>query len=186
MAKSNSNKIIYILAAVVVVLLIGGILAKKQGWIGKETGTSVSVTPAKRTKIVEKVSASGKVQPEVEVKISPDVSGEIIDLYVEEGDSVVKGQLLLKIKPDNYQSFVDMQVAAVNTQRANLAQAKARLSQTMANNVQVKQTHDRNVKLYKEKVISEAEFQTSKANYEVSLQELESAKQSVKGAEFGV
>src|SRR5688572_4811090 len=186
MAKRNSNRLLYILAGIAALLIILAIVGKKQGWIGKEKSLEVTAAKAKKGTIIEKVSASGKVQPETEVKISPDVSGEIIELRVEEGDSVVKGQLLLKIKPDNYQSFVDMQVAAVNTQRANLAQAKARLSQTMANNVQVKQTHDRNVKLYKEKVISEAEFQTSKANYEVSLQELESAKQSVKGAEFGV
>jgi HlyD family secretion protein len=186
MAAKKSNRLIYILSGVVVLLLIIGLIAKKKGWVGKPTGTSVTVEPAKRTNIIERVSASGKVQPEVEVKISPDVSGEITELYVEEGDSVVKGQLLLKIKPDNYQSVVDMRIAAVNQAKANLAQTKARLSQNLANNVQIKQTHQRNTELYKQKVIAQSEFETSKANYDVSLQEIESGKQNVKAAEFGV
>jgi HlyD family secretion protein len=186
MAAKNPNRLIYILAAVVVVLLIVGLLAKKQGWIGKPTGTSVTVAPVKRVNIIERVSASGKVQPEVEVKISPDVSGEITELFVKEGDSVSKGQLLLKIKPDNYQSVVDMRAAAVNQARANLAQAKARLSQNQANNVQIKQSYQRNSELFKQKVISESEYETSKANYDVSVQEIESGKQNVRAAEFGV
>lgn len=186
MAAKSSNRLIYILGAIVLVLLIFGLIAKKKGWVGKPSGTSVTVEKVKRADIIERVSASGKVQPEVEVKISPDVSGEIIELHVAEGDSVKKGQLLLKIKPDNYQSMVDMRVAAVNQAKANLAQAKARLAQTAANNVQIKQTHERNQKLYKEKVISQAEFETSKANFEVSQQEIQSARETVRASEFGV
>ena len=186
MAAKKSNRLLYIISAVVVVFLILGLVAKKKGWIGKPTGTSVTVDKAKRADIIERVSASGKVQPAVEVKISPDVSGEITELFVEEGDSVVKGQLLLKIKPDNYQSMVDMRVAAVNQAKANLAQARARLAQNIANNVQIKQTHTRNSALYKEKVISQSEFETSKANYEVSQQEIASGRENVRAAEFGV
>ena len=186
MAAKSSNRLIYILGAIVLVLLVIGLVAKKKGWVGKPAGTGVTVDKVKRADITERVSASGKVQPEVEVKISPDVSGEIIELYVAEGDSVKKGQLLLKIKPDNYQSMVDMRVAAVNQAKANLAQARARLSQNIANNVQVKQTHQRNTSLYKEKVISQAEFETSKANFDVSQQEIESGRESVKAAEYGV
>ena len=186
MAAKSSNRLIYIIGAIVLVLLVFGLLAKKKGWVGKPSGTSVTVEKVKRNDIIERVSASGKVQPEVEVKISPDVSGEITELFVEEGDSVVKGQLLLKIKPDNYQSMVDMRAAAVNQAKANLAQAKARLAQNYANNMQIKQTHQRNSALYKEKVISESDFETSKANFEVSQQEIESGKENVRAAEFGV
>ncbi len=164
MAQKSSNRLIYILVAAVLVLLVIGLVAKKKGWVGKPSGTSVSVEKVKRADIIERVSASGKVQPEVEVKISPDVSGEIIELHVAEGDSVKKGQLLLKIRPDNYQSMVDMRIAAVNQAKANLAQSKARLAQNMANNVQIKQTHQRNTSLFKEKVISQSEFDNSKAN----------------------
>ncbi|MFC5270263.1 efflux RND transporter periplasmic adaptor subunit [Adhaeribacter terreus] len=186
MAAKSSNRLIYILGAIVLVLLIIGLVAKKKGWVGKPVGTGITVDKVKRADITERVSASGKVQPEVEVKISPDVSGEITELYIAEGDSVKKGQLLLKIKPDNYQSMVDMRIAAVNQAKANLAQARARLSQNIANNVQIKQTHQRNTSLYKEKVISQAEFETSKANFDVSQQEIESGKESVKAAEYGV
>ncbi len=140
----------------------------------------------KRTTIVEKVSASGKIQPETEVKISPDVSGEIIELHVQEGDSVKKGQLLLRIRPDNYQSMVDAQQAGVNQARANLAQAKARLAQARANNRQITENYERNKTLYQQKVISESEFQQIKANYEVSEQEVQSLVQSVRAAEFSV
>ncbi|HSI91243.1 MAG TPA: efflux RND transporter periplasmic adaptor subunit [Adhaeribacter sp.] len=186
MASKSSNRLIYIISGVVLALLLLGMLAKKKGWIGKPSGISVTAAPVKRADIIERVSASGKIQPETEVKISPDVSGEITELRVQEGDSVVKGQLLVKIRPDNYQSMVDMRIAAVNQAKANLAQSRARVAQTQANNVQIEQTHKRNTDLYKQKVISQAEFETSKANFEVSQQELESARQTVRAAEFGV
>ncbi|PRY15654.1 HlyD family secretion protein [Pontibacter ummariensis] len=185
MAKRKSKLIPLIIAGLLFVV-VGIVVAKKAGWIGKEEGTEVILATVDRTEIVEKVSASGKVQPETEVKISPDVSGEIIELHVEEGDSVVKGQLLLRIRPDNYQSMVDAQQAAVNTQRANLAQSRARLAQAEANFTQVKQNYERNKPLYEQKVISESEWQQIKANYESSAQEVESLRQSVRAAQFNV
>ena len=186
MANKNSNRIIYLLGALLIVLLLGAFVAKKQGWIGTKTGIAVTIEKAKVATIIEKVSASGKVQPEVEVKISPDVPGEITDLYVKEGDAVTKGQLLLKIRADNYVSVVEMQQAQVNTQRANLAQAKAQLSQTMANGTQTRLTYNRNTELFKQKVISPSEYEASKATYEVSRQEAESARQRVRAAEFSL
>ncbi len=185
MAKRKS-KLIPILVGVLVLILVAGLVAKKAGWIGKEEGVEVVLAEAKRVEIVEKVSASGKIQPETEVKISPDVSGEIIELNVEEGDSVVKGQLLLRIRPDNYQSMVDAQSAGVNQNRANLSQTRARLAQARANQVQVAQNYERNEQLFKQKVISEAEFQQVKAAYEAGQQEIEGLVQSVRAAEFSV
>lgn len=185
-AKKKSNKLIYTLIGVLVLILVLALVAKKAGWIGKDEGTEVVLAEAKRTEIVEKVSASGKVQPETEIKISPDVSGEIIELTVQEGDSVVKGQLLVRIRPDNYQSLVDMQQAGVNQARANLAQARARLAQSKANFVQIEQNYERNKTLFDQKVISEAEFQQIKANYEAGKQEIASLVQSVRAAEFSV
>lgn len=169
-----------------IVLMLGAFIAKKQGWLGKKDTVEVSVAKVAPATIVEKVSASGKVQPETEVKISPDVPGEITDLFVEEGDSVVKGQLLLKIRADNYQSAVEMQQASVSSQRANLAQAKAQLAQTLANSSQTQLTHKRNTQLYQQKVISQSEFEASKAAFEVSRQEIESARQRVRAAEFNL
>lgn len=186
MARKNSNRLLYILGAVALALILGLTVAKKQGLIGKPDGIEVTVDQAKSTKIVEKVSASGKVQPEVEVKISPDVSGEITELYVKEGDSVVKGQLLLRIRADNYQSMVEAQRAQVNTQRANLAQAKAQLAQLIASSANVRLTHQRNTELFKQKVISQSEFDQSQAQYEASLQEIESARQRVRASEFNL
>ena len=186
MAKRNSNRLLYLLGALALVLIAGLALAKKQGWIGKPTGVEVTVAKAKQAKIVEKVSASGKVQPEVEVKISPDVSGEITELHVKEGDSVVKGQLLLKIRADNYESMVQAQRARVDTERANMAQAKAQLSQLIASSSNIRLTHQRNTELFRQKVISQSEFDQSQAQYEASIQEIESARQRVRASEFSL
>ncbi|WP_299822011.1 efflux RND transporter periplasmic adaptor subunit [uncultured Pontibacter sp.] len=185
MAKKKS-KLIPILVGVLVFLLVGIIVAKKAGWLGKDEGTEVVLAKASKAEIVEKVSASGKIQPETEIKISPDVSGEIIELNVEEGDSVVKGQLLLRIRPDNYQSFVDAQQASVNSARANLGQTKARLAQAQASLTQAKQNYDRNKTLYDQKVISQADWQQISATYLAAQQEVESLKQSVKASEFNI
>ncbi|GAB3814439.1 efflux RND transporter periplasmic adaptor subunit [Pontibacter rugosus] len=185
MAKKKS-KLIPILIGVLLLLIVFVVVAKKAGWIGSEEGTEVVLAEAKQADIVEKVSASGKVQPETEVKISPDVSGEIIELNVEEGDSVVQGQLLLRIRPDNYQSMVDAQQASVNTMRANQAQARARLTQAQANFAQSEQNYKRNQALFEQKVISQAEWQQIQADYLASKSEVESARQSVRASEFNI
>lgn len=186
MAKRKSNKLLYILAAAVVLLIILLLVAKQQKWIGQEEGINVMVAKAQAATIVEKVSASGKIQPEVEVKISPDVSGEITDLYVKEGDSVKAGQLLLRIKPDNYQAMVEMQSASVNTQRANQAQARARLNQALANSKNVQQSYERSRTLFQQKVISQSEWDAAKAQFEGNRSEVEAARQSVRAAESTV
>lgn len=186
MGKKGSNKIIYILLAIVVVLLIGVILGKKKGLIGGKNGIEVEIVEIKKRSITENVSATGKIHPVKEVKISPDVSGEIIDLLIEEGDSIAKGQLLLKIKPDNYQSMLDQAVAGLNSARANLAQSEARLSQTKANNIQTEQNYQRNKKLFDQKVISSSEFESIDASYKVSIEELKASKQTVLASKFNV
>ncbi|MFD2787412.1 efflux RND transporter periplasmic adaptor subunit [Hymenobacter rubripertinctus] len=182
----KNNRTLYILLAVLLVLLGGFVVAKKQGWIGKPAGTEVLAAQAVATTIVEKVSASGKVQPETEVKISPDVSGEITELYVQEGDSVKKGQLLLRIRPDNYQAVVSQQSAVVGTQQASVAQTRARLQQLIASARQTELTYRRNASLYKQKVISQADYEASKAAYDASQEEINSARQSIRGAQSSV
>ncbi|MFA7471861.1 MAG: efflux RND transporter periplasmic adaptor subunit, partial [Spirosomataceae bacterium] len=99
MAKKSSNNIWWILGGAFVLLIGGLLIAKKAGWVGKEKPMEVELAKVQKATIIERVSASGKIQPEVEVKLSPDVSGEITELFVAEGDSVVKGQILLKIRP---------------------------------------------------------------------------------------
>lgn len=182
----KNNRLLYMLAGLVVVLVAGFMIAKKQGWVGKPTGVEVLVAKSGPATIVEKVSASGKVQPETEVKISPDVSGEIIELYVQEGDSVRKGQLLLRIRPDNYQAQVNMQSAQVGTQRANAAQAQARLQQLLASAKQTELTYRRNASLYKQKVISQADYEASQAAYNASQEEINSARQQIRASQSTV
>ena len=182
--KKKSNKLIYILLVVLVVLVLFAIVGNSMGIIGK--GDQIEVTLAEATKgsITEQVSASGTVQPEVEVKISPDVPGEIIDLKVEEGDSVIVGALLIKIRPDNFQSALERTRANLNQQRANTGSAQARLSQSEAQFVRAEKEYERNQGLYNEKVISDSEFETAEANYKVALQELESSRQSVQASKY--
>ncbi|SHM12665.1 efflux RND transporter periplasmic adaptor subunit [Hymenobacter psychrotolerans] len=182
----KNNRLLYILLGLVIVLIGGYVVGKKQGWWGKPAGTEVTAAKAATVNIVEQVSASGKVQPETEVKISPDVSGEIIELYVQEGDSVKKGQLLLRIRPDNYQALVNQQSAVVNTQRANVGQSQARLQQLLANAKQTELTYRRNASLYKQKVISQADYEAAKAAYDASQEELNSARASIRAAQSNV
>jgi HlyD family secretion protein len=186
MARKSSGKIWWIVVGVLIVLAGGLFGAKQAGWIGKVKPTEVEFANVKKTDIVERVSASGRVQPEVEVKLSPDVSGEIISLNVAEGDSVVKGQLLLKIRPDNYESLMARAAASVNSSKANYEQTKAMVSQAEARLLQTKAIFERNKKLYNDKVISASDFEQFQSNYEVSQQDLASAKANVSAALFNI
>jgi HlyD family secretion protein len=186
MARKSSKRIWWITGGLVLVLVAGLLAAKQAGYIGKPKTTEVEYTAVKRTDIIERVTASGKVQPEVEVKLSPDVSGEIISLNVAEGDSVVKGQLLLKIRPDNYESLMARAQAAVNSSKANYEQTKAMVAQAEARLVQAKANFERNKKLYNDKVISSADFEQFSSNYGVAQQDLESAKANVSAALYNI
>ena len=170
-----------------VVLIFGGLfLAKKMEWIGKVEPTEVEFAKVSRSTIIEKVSASGKIQPEVEVKLSPDVSGEIVSLNVAEGDSVVAGQELLKIRPDNYLSLLARAEAQMNATKANMEQSKAVLAQSEARLSKAKIDYDRNAKLHKDKVISDADFDQFVSAYTVAKQDLEAAKANVNAANYNV
>ncbi|MFM6913708.1 MAG: HlyD family secretion protein, partial [Aquirufa sp.] len=182
----NNKKTWYIIAGVVVLIFGGLALAKKMEWIGKAEPTDVEYAKVQTGTIVEKVSASGKIQPEVEVKVSPDVSGEIVSLNVAEGDSVVAGQELLKIRPDNYVSLLARAEAQVNAQKASSEQSKAVLAQSEARLSKAKIDFDRNNRLHNDKVISDADFDQFQSAYLVAKQDLEAAKANVKAANFNV
>src|SRR5688572_31924715 len=130
--RQKSNKLIYWLIGAVAVLLIFFVVGRSAGWIGKPKEIEVELAKAKRVTIVEKVSASGTVQPVTEVKIAPEVSGEIVDLLIEEGDSVKEGTTLVKIRPDTWQSALERAEAGLSQQRANLEQSKSNLLRTQA------------------------------------------------------
>lgn len=165
-------------------LLLVIVVGKSQGWIGKPQELEVELAKAKRATIVEKVSASGTVQPVTEVKIAPEVSGEIKELLIEEGDSVGKGKLLVKIRPDTWQSQLARAEASLNQQRANEQSSRASLLRAKATFDRAKLEYDRQQVLYKEKVISDADWQLAQQNYKVAEQDLKSAEQSVKASEY--
>ncbi len=182
----NSRKILTWLGVTVFVLILFAVIGKKAGIIGKSVTYDVVTEKAMLRTITESITANGKIQPETEVKITPDVSGEIVELAVKDGDFVRKGQFILKIKPDNYISARDRAEAALNAAKANLSNAKAVLAQVNARFEQSGQSFVRNKKLWEEKTISLAEWETAQSSYNVSRAEVDAAQQSVKSAEFSV
>lgn len=169
-----------LLGALILLILIG----KSAGWIGAPRQIPVEVAEAKLATIVERVSAAGVVQPETEVKLSPDVAGEIIELNVAEGDSVKVNDLLVKIRPDNFISALERSKANLNQQLANLAQAEANLKRSEAQFIRAELEYKRNQKLYEDKVISDADFEQARADFLTAQNELEASRQSVVAAEF--
>lgn len=182
----KSNRLWWILGGVVALLVIFLLVAKQQGWIGKEKPTEVEFVKVGKSDITETVSASGKIQPEVEVKITPDVPGEIIALYVKEGDSVKKGQLLLKIQPENYISITQRAEAVVNQTKASAEQAKSAIAQAEARLVRTQAEYNRQKRLFDEKVVSVADLEIAETNLKVARQDLEAAKSSVEASKFNV
>ena len=184
--KKRSNKVIWILLIAVVVLLIAAIVAKKAGVIGGPTTLKVEMADAKKATIVEKVTASGVIQPVTEIAISPDVAGEIIELNVQEGDDVQEGMVLVKIRPDNLQKALDRSRANLNQVKANLASSRANKARSEAQLTQTELAYKRSEQLKKQNVISDADFETAKTNYEVAKFNLEAAIESVNASEFVV
>lgn len=182
--KKKSNKVLYIGIGALVFLIIVLIIGKSQGWIGKAKTMEVETAKVKKVSITEKVSASGTVQPVTEVKLAPEVSGEIIELNVEDGDSVRAGQILVKIRPDVWQSQLERSEASLSQQRANLEAARAGLSRSEATFTRAEQEYKRQEKLWNEKVISQADWQLAKQNYEVAKNDLVSSEQNVEAARF--
>lgn len=172
-----------IAAAIVIILLT---IAKSLGWLGGNDALKVSTEKVSRQDIIEIVSANGKVQPEVEVKIVADVSGEIVDLNVKEGDHVKKGMLLCRINPEIYISGMERVKAALNGSKANLENSRSRLNQAQSQFVKSESTFNRNKKLADDGVISAAEWESIRSSYEVAKEEVDASKQNVAAADFNV
>ena len=165
----------YIIIAGVLLLIVLSIGSAK-GWFGKKrNGKKVFTEQVKRVDIIETVTGSGKIQPEKEVKISSDVSGEIIALPVKEGQQVKKGDLLVKINPDLYQSGLERAKASVNNAKASVEQAQARL-------VSAKEEYNRSSGLFKKGIVSKADFQKAETNLKVAQATLNSARYTLQSA----
>jgi HlyD family secretion protein len=182
MKSNNNKKWIWIAAAAVVVVVLLLVFARKQNRHISEVSAEVIT---ERT-IIETVSANGKIQPALEVKISPYISGEVVSLFVREGNSVTKGDILAKIDPTIYLSNLEQVEANVNSARANMANAKARVAQAEAQFAKTQLDHERSEKLWKQQVISDADWDAAKSGYKVSMAELEAAGESFKATKFQV
>ncbi len=214
MARKKSSCLFWVILGIVLLLIlmaIGGYFYNQQR---SDKGLEVYVEQVEKRTIEELVSASGKVFPEVEINVSSDVSGELVELYVEEGDSVTVGQILAKLDPDLYKSAVERGEASVDNSKAQVANAKANLSrseaalqQSIAQKKQIvaqlentRAVFNRNKQLLQDGVISQADFdnaQSSLRSFEANLEAanatvlssqagVEAAKQTVKSAEYTV
>ncbi len=171
-----SKKTLYIIGGSVIVLIAALIGLKKTGAIGNnEDGKVVEISNANEMTIIETVSATGKIQPEIEVKISSEVSGEIIELPIQEGQQVKKGDLLVKINPDIYVSGVNRTAASLSTTKAGLSQAEAQVKEAKAN-------YDRNKTLFEKGIISKSEWDRVVSAYEVAVANKQSAYYNVQSA----
>lgn len=188
-----------IIIGIVLLIVLGTIVTMVLN-SNKETGTRVFTSEAKERTIQEIVSASGKIFPQTEVKISSDVSGEVVELYVEEGDSVKAGQLLAKIDADAYQSQVARAAANVNSSKAQLANARAQINSLDAQKTQIeaqlanaKEIYARNKALAADGVVSQADLEASaaslrglEANIKAADSNIQGAKESARAAQYGV
>ncbi len=164
-----NKKTLIILLVVAVIAIVGLVAAKKSGVLGKSGNfKQVEVEKIERGTIVETVAATGKIQPEVEVKLSSEVSGEIIELPIKEGQDVKKGDLLVRINPDLVQSALNQAQAGLQNSRAGLAQSEASLKVAKLN-------FDRNKPLYDKGVISKADYDRALSDYEVAQANRQSA-----------
>lgn len=182
----KNNKILKISLIIVFLLIIFAIIGKKTGLVGDNYSVKISTEYPERRNIIELITGNGKIQPQTEVKISADVSGEITELHVKEGDYVKEGDLLLKIDPDLYLSSIDQMTAAVNSAKANLANSKAMQSQVKAQFTKTELSYNRNKALFEQGAISQSEYETIEAEYEIAKAEIEAAEQSVLGAKYNV
>ncbi|QNJ97840.1 efflux RND transporter periplasmic adaptor subunit [Constantimarinum furrinae] len=175
--KKKTLIILIVSVVVLLILLIGG---KKAGWFGKDGNVrEVEFSKIEPIDIIETVAATGKIQPEVEVMLSSEVSGEIIELPIKEGQQVKKGDLLVKINPDLIQAAVSQSIAGLQNVKAQLSQAEANLKNAELN-------YNRNKALFEKGVISKAEWDRSINEYESAQASKQSAYYNVQSAAANV
>ena len=174
--KSATKKLLKLLGIILFAFIALAVIAKTAGWLdGGSTEKEVETREAELRTITQLVSASGRIQPEVEVVIRPDVSGEIIELNVKEGDFVREGELLLRIKPDIYEARIDELNASLLTQRSRMEQARSSM-------LQAEVEFRKNEQLYERDLISELEYLQAKNNYEAQQANFKAAEYQIESA----
>lgn len=172
----------WIIGSLLVLILLLVIFGRGAG----NKGTRVAVEQAATHTIIETVTATGKIYPETEVKIAPEVSGEITELNIAEGDSVHRGQVLVKINPSIYASMVNQAAAGVQQSRAGVSSNQGQMEQARAQYDLALNTYNRNKQLYKDKVISQLEFEQAESQFRSAKAAWESAQANIAGGRYGV
>lgn len=180
----KSNKLLYTLIGLTIVAVIAGIIFGSNK--NKNKSKEVELEKVSTRNIVQTVTASGKIYPEEEVKISSDVSGEIIELNVKEGDVVQKGKLLARIKPESYQANVEQTQANINNMQSQLSTAKSRIAQAQAQYNNALNTFNRTKELYNKKIISKAEYQNAETALNSAKADVEAAKHNAEAAGYSM
>ncbi len=183
MAKTSRKKLWIIISIIAVIAILVVVAVQKRI---NTRSTKVSTEQAERRTIIETVAANGKIQPARDVKISPFISGEVVELYVTEGDFVHKGDSLAKIDPEIYISLYERTEAAYKTAQANKANANARIAQSKAQFQKASLDYDRSKTLFEKEVISQAEFDAATSTYEVAKADVIAAEESYRSAQFQV
>lgn len=171
---------------IVIVVITALLMMRLSGCIGDVGDIVVSVDTVTEKNIIETVLANGKIYPEMEVKIKPDVSGEVVELTVEEGDSVIQGQILLKINPSIYQAAVTQAKASMEQSRAGVANAQKMLSQSQAQLDRAEMNFNRNKQLFQNKVISKFEFEQYETEYLSAKANRDAIKANIDGGNYGI
>ena len=180
-----SKKLKWIIGILIIIIVVLVVLSKT-GVIGKDDGIKVTAEKAAVRNITEIVTASGKVFPEVEVKVSPDISGEIVELDVAEGDTVRKGQVLAKIYADIYASQRDEASAVVAQSQAQVSNSQAQIGAVKATLDQTEAAYNRQKTLLDQKVISQAEFETAQQAYQSAKANYLAAQSGIKANQANV
>jgi HlyD family secretion protein len=184
MANKSNKKQIWIAIAIVIVLTVIVVLAINKN--KNSASIKVATELVELRKVVETVSANGKIQPAKDIKISPYISGEVIELFVKEGDFVIKGEKLAKVDPEIYLRAYERTEASLKTSQANQASAKARLAQSKAQHSKSKLDFDRSSTLWDKKVISDSDYEAAQSSYDIAGSEVEAASENYKSSKFQV
>ncbi|MEZ5003560.1 MAG: efflux RND transporter periplasmic adaptor subunit [Chitinophagales bacterium] len=180
----KTNRILLILGILTVALVIVGLIGKQQGWFGGTKAIKVTAEKISKRNIVQTVTANGKIYPEIEVKISSDVSGEIVELYFEEGDPIKRGDLIARIKPDSYNNAVAQVQANYQSSLANLESAKATVAQAENSYANAKSYYDKLLSSYEKGNVKQVDLENAENAMLSAESQVEAAKQNVTSLQY--